>query len=126
LIGALMSEENAGMTNKPYLPDRGDIIWIQLDPRVGHEQSGNRPALVLSDQLLAARTGLIVMCPITSKPKGKPYEVQIESGKIKGAVLTIHVRSVDYAARQTSFINKAPGSVLDEAVEKTSLLIKVN
>jgi mRNA interferase MazF len=111
------------MTSKPYTPDRGDILWLQLNPRTGHEQSGRRPVLVLSRQLLASRTGLIVICPITSKPKGKPYEVAINSGKIQGAVLTIHVRSVDYQARETAFIMKAPEPVLREATEKATMLV---
>lgn len=123
-IGVTMSEERGGMTSKTYVPERGDLIWLNLDPRMGHEQSGHRPAIVLSEQLLAVRTGLIVICPITSKPQGKPYEVAVESGKVKGAVLTIHVRSIDFAERQAAFINKAPRSVLDEAVEKASLLIR--
>jgi mRNA interferase MazF len=74
--------------------------------------------------LLASRTGLVVICPITSKPKGKPYEVDINSGKIQGAVLTIHVRSVDYRAREVAFIMRAPESVLREATEKAALLIR--
>ncbi len=111
------------MTSNPYIPDRGDILWLQLDPRTAHEQSGRRPVLVLSRELLAARTGLVVICPITSKPKDKPYEVAINSGKIQGAILTIHVRSVDYQARETAFIMKAPKSVLREATEKATLLI---
>ena len=124
--GVLTLAENGGMTSKDYLPTRGDIIWLQLDPRVGHEQSGRRPVLVLSHELLASRTGLVVTCPITSKPRGKPYEVNIDSGKIKGAVLPIHVRSVDYRAREMAFIMRAPVAVLRETTEKVGLLVSGN
>ena len=111
------------MVSKPYVPNRGDFVWLQLDPRVGHEQSGRRPALVLSRRLLAEKTGLMVICPITSKPKGMPYEIAVTSTRITGAILALHVRSVDYVAWETAFIATAPASVLAEATQKAGLLI---
>jgi mRNA interferase MazF len=121
--GVQMWAKNGGMTSKEYLPSRGDIIWLQLDPRVGHEQSGRRPVLVLSHELLASKAGLVITCPITSKPKGRSYEVKVNSGKINGAILPIHIRSVGYRAREIAFIMRAPESVLQETVEKVALLI---
>ncbi len=89
-----------------YSPEPGDIVWLSLDPRTGHEQSGHRPALVISPKLLVERTGLAVICPITSKVKGLPYEVVLKRTKTKGAVLPIHLRSVDVLARHAKFIEK--------------------
>src|SRR5437588_5304998 len=105
------------MNKIPYIPNRGDIIWLILDPRVGHEQSGRRPALVLSPQIFTERTGLAVVCPITSKIKGLPFEIALKRTKTKGAILPIHVRSVDVTARKCSFIEKAPISILNRTAQ---------
>lgn len=96
------------MTNTDYVPERGDIVWMVLDPRVGHEQSGRRPVIVLSPKELAVHTNLAVICPITSKIKGLPYEIELKGLKTNGAILPFHVRSVDITARKTKFIEKAP------------------
>ena len=106
-----------------YIPDRGDFVWLQLDPQLGHEQSGRRPALILSRKLMAEKTGLVVMCPITSKPKGRPNEVAVSTSRINGAILPIHVRSIDYRARVTAFIARAPDEVLAETSAKVALLV---
>jgi mRNA interferase MazF len=100
------------MADAGYLPHAGDIIWLDLDPRTGHEQSGHRPCLVLSDKLYTERTGLAVVCPITSKVKGLPFEVHLGGTKTAGAVLPIHVRSVDVHARHARLIERAPQPVL--------------
>ena len=100
------------MTSTRYLPDSGDIIWLNLNPRTGHEQSGRRPSLVLSSRQYSEHTGLAVVCPITSKIKGLPFEILIEGTKTSGAVLPIHVRSVDIQARQARFIESSPSDVL--------------
>lgn len=101
------------MTNTVYVPERGDIVWMVLDPRVGHEQSGRRPVIVLSPIIFAKHTNLAVICPITSKIKSLPYEIALEGLKTKGVILPIHVRSVDITARETKFIEKAPQYILD-------------
>lgn len=111
------------MSKEPYVPDRGDLIWIILDPRVGHEQSGRRPAIVLSKRLFTERTSLAAICPITSKVKGLPFEIRVKSESIDGAVLPIHLRTVDVLARKSQFIEKAPASVLRQVTEAVSLLI---
>jgi mRNA interferase MazF len=114
---------NDGTMSDPYIPERGDFVWLQLDPKLGHEQSGRRPALILSRKLMAEKTGLVVMCPITSKPKGRPNEVAVSTARINGAILPIHVRSIDYRARETAFIARAPEEVLAETSAKVALLV---
>jgi mRNA interferase MazF len=111
------------MSKDPYIPDRGDFIWVILDPRVGHEQSGRRPAIVLSRRLFTERTGLSVICPITSKVKGLPFEIKVKSKDIDGAILPIHLRTVDVVARKAQFISKASPSILQKAAEAVQLLI---
>jgi mRNA interferase MazF len=111
------------MNSVAYTPERGDIIWLVFDPRTGHEQSGRRPALVLSHKLLTERTGLAVVCPITSKVKGLPFEVAVKAGKIDGAVLPIHVRSVDVHAREAAFIDRAPAGVVAKVYASVEAMI---
>jgi mRNA interferase MazF len=111
------------MNKEPYLPDRGDYIWLILDPRVGHEQSGRRPAVVLSRRLFTERTGLAVICPITSNVKGLPFEIRIKSAIIDGSALPIHVRTVDVIARKSQFIGKASKGTLEKVTDAVSLLI---
>ena len=111
------------MNKTTYLPDRGDIIWLVLDPRTGHEQSGRRPVLVLSPRLFAQRTNLAVVCPITSKVKGLPFEIPLKDTQTSGAVLPIHVRSVDVSARKARFIEKVPSAILARTTRSVEAMI---
>ncbi|MFI5271009.1 MAG: type II toxin-antitoxin system PemK/MazF family toxin [Candidatus Saccharimonadales bacterium] len=105
------------MTSTDYVPERGDIVWMILDPRIGHEQSGRRPVIVLSQRELAEHTNLAVICPITSKIKGLPYEIVLKGLKTNGAILPFHVRSVDVSSRKTKFIEKAPDALVAKTVK---------
>jgi mRNA interferase MazF len=111
------------MSKTPYIPDRGDIVWLVLDPRVGHEQSGRRPALVLSPKTFTEHTGLAVICPITSKIKGLPFEIIVKQTKSDGAILPIHIRSVDVVARKCSLIEKVSKTVLDRTEQSIKAMI---
>ena len=78
-------------------PDRGDLVWLEFDPHAGHEQAGRRPAFVVSPRLHNERAGLALVCPITTKPKGSPFEVEVKgSGLIGGCILADQIKSVDY------------------------------
>lgn len=120
-IGAVKSVMNA-LPKRVYLPDRGDVIWIVLDPRVGHEQSGRRPALVLSPRIFTEKTGLSIVCPITSTVRGFDYEVPFSNGDLKGAILPNHIRSVDVLARKVQFIERAPRIITDTVTEYVQLM----
>ncbi|HUA13573.1 MAG TPA: type II toxin-antitoxin system PemK/MazF family toxin [Candidatus Sulfotelmatobacter sp.] len=111
------------MTDADYVPERGDIVWMVLEPRVGHEQSGRRPVLVLSPKELARHTNLAVICPITSKIIGLPQEVELTKTKTKGAILPFHVRSVDFRSRRAKYIEKAPTYILEKAVKGVQNII---
>ena len=106
-----------------YTPDRGDVIWLNFTPQAGHEQKGMRPALVLSPQQYNKKTGLAVCCPITSNVKGYPFEVVISGKKIKGAVLSDHLKNLDWKMRKAKLIEKASSSVINECAAKISALI---
>ena len=109
----------------PYVPDRGDLVWLDFDPQAGHEQSGKRPAIILSPSKYNARIGLCVVCPITSKEKGYPFEVQINGRRISGVILSDHIKNLDWKVRDIRFIEKASSSVLELVVENIQLLIRL-
>ena len=105
-------------------PERGDLVWISLTPQAGHEQAGRRPALVVSPVEYNARVGLALMCPITTRVKGYPFEVALPDGLgISGVVLADQVKSLDWRARQAEVAATAPGALTAEVLAKlTSLL----
>ncbi len=80
-----------------YIPKRGDIVWLNLTPQSGREQSGRRPVLVLSPKSYNQKVGLALICPITNQAKGYAFEVEITRGlRIKGVILSDHVKSADW------------------------------
>ncbi len=82
-----------------YIPDSGDIVWLQFDPQAGHEQAGHSPALVLSPASYNGKTSLMLCCPMTTRTKGYPFEVSI-AGKTASAVLADQVKNLDWRARK--------------------------
>ena len=106
-----------------YIPDRGDIIWLNFTPQAGHEQKGTRPALILSPKKYNEKTGLAVCCPITSHIKEYPFEVMVQGKKIEGAILCDHLKNLDWKARKAKFIEKANKTVMAECIAKISVLI---
>lgn len=107
-----------------YIPSRGDIVWITLNPQAGHEQAGRRPALVLSPSVYNDKVGLAILCPITSQVKNYPFEVLIPDGlTIGGAILSDQVKSLDWRARQAEFVCKIPTTTVDEVLQKLGTLI---
>lgn len=95
-----------------YVPDRGDLVWIGLDPTQGHEQQGRRPALVLSPKVYNQKAGLALMCPLTSRVKGYPFEVLVQTGGIEGVLLTDQIRSLDWRARGVEKIETASPQIV--------------
>jgi mRNA interferase MazF len=107
-----------------YVPDSGDIIKIDFDPRIGHEQGGWRPALVLSPKLYNEKTGLAVVVPITNQAKGYTFEVPLPPEiKITGVVLADAVKNVDWRARNAKYADTSPLEVLKAVQERLMLLL---
>ena len=105
-------------------PDRGDVVWITLNPQAGQEQAGRRPSLVVSPLSYNGKVGLAVLCPITSQVKGYPFEVLIPPGlKVSGAVLADQVKSLDWRARRSEFLCRLPRRTTVEVLEKLGALI---
>lgn len=107
-----------------YVPDRGDIVWLQFDPQAGHEQAGHRPAVVLSPREYNQKSGLALFCPITSRLKGYPFEVRLpEDLPVEGAVLCDQIKSLDWSARRSRLAVKLPNPVLDDIMAKIRALL---
>ncbi len=111
------------MVAKSYVPNKGDIVWLEFDPQLGHEQKGKRPALVLSPLAYNEKVGLALFCPITSQEKGYPFEVKISGKTICGVVLSDQIKSLDWKSRKAKFAAKAKNSELIEVIEKIKTLI---
>lgn len=107
-----------------YVPSRGDVVWVSLSPHAGHEQAGRRPALIVSPATYNGKVGLAVLCPITSRVKGYPFEVGVPPGlPVAGAVLSDQVKSLDWRARRARFICRLPASATRDVLEKLGTLL---
>jgi mRNA interferase MazF len=96
------------------VPDRGDIVWLTFDPQAGHEQAGRRPALVLSPASYNDKVGLALMCPITSRSKGYPFEVHLPADlSVTGVILADQVKNLDWRARRATVAGTVPLSVVE-------------
>lgn len=112
------------MVEGEYVPDRGDIVWLDFTPQVGHEQAGRRPAFVISTREFSERSRIGIFCPITSRPKGFPFEVALPpSGSITGVILVDHIKSLDWQARHARFVTTAKPRTLTDVFGKLSALI---
>src|SRR4030042_4662464 len=95
--------------SRTYVPQCGELVWITLNPQAGHEQAGRRPAVVLSPRSYNSKTGLAILCPITSQIKNYPFEVLLPSGlPVRGAILSDQVKSLDWRARNIELVCVPP------------------
>lgn len=112
------------MVNKIYIPERGDIVWLDFNQQLGHEQRGRRPALTVSFKAYNEKIGLALFCPITSKVKGYPFEVELELKKIRGSVVSDQIKSLDWRERNIEFIEKIGDKKMEEVIEKIEAIIR--
>jgi mRNA interferase MazF len=108
-----------------YVPERGDIIWIDFDPQVGTEIKKKRPALVISPSDYNKKTGRALLLPITSQIKGYPFEVVIKNQDIKGAILSDQIKNLDWIARKAKKITNASEVEVKETLKKLAVLIMI-
>lgn len=109
-----------------YIPRQGDICYVDFVPTKGHEQTGLRPALVISKSKFNKYTNMVVVCPITSNTKKffTHYEL-VDTRKVKGSVLCEHIRSIDFNARKLSFVEKVKKDELEEIIDIVSGIIEI-
>ncbi len=106
-----------------YVPERGDLVWINLNPQAGHEQAGHRPAIVLSPSLYN-RIGMMLCCPITSQIKGYPFEVAIRgTSKVRGVVLADQVKCLDWQTRGIRKVARVGDTTLQEVLAKLQAIL---
>jgi mRNA interferase MazF len=107
-----------------YVPERGDLVWLDFHPQSGHEQAGRRPAVVISPKVYNQKTGLAIFCPVTSRSKGYPFEVPVAPHlPVSGVVLTDQLRNLDWRARKVKFIARCATSCVEEILAKVSALL---
>ena len=107
-----------------YVPDRGEVIWLEFNPQSGHEQAGHRPALVISPKIYNSKTSLALVCPITSQVKNYGFEVAIPSGfTISGVVLADQIKNLDWNARNAKYVCTLPNDTVADVIEKIKTLL---
>lgn len=110
--------------SRTYVPRRDDVVWITLNPQSGYEQTGRRPALVLSPESYNRKTRLAIFCPVTNQIKGYPFEVLIPGGlSVTGAILSDQVKSLDWRARNSELICILPDESISEVFQKLGTLL---
>ncbi|MGD0432841.1 MAG: endoribonuclease MazF [Acetobacteraceae bacterium] len=110
------------MRQPGFVPDSGDVVWLEFDPQAGHEQAGHRPAVVLSPASYNGKTGLMICCPMTTRIKGYPFEVALAS-QPGSAVLSDQVKNLDWRARRASRKGKVSDPELRQIRGKLRALI---
>ena len=105
-------------------PERGDVVWLQFNPQTGSEQAGHRPALVISPKSYNQRVGLALVCPITSRIKGYPFEVELpREMEMEGAILCDQIKSLDWRIRSAKRIGSVPPPVMQEITARILALV---
>ena len=107
-----------------FVPEAGDFVWLTFDPQAGREQAGRRPALVLSPRMYNAKSGLALVCPITSQTKGYPFEVAVPAGSaVTGVILADHVKGIDWKACHAERLGHCTKEVIDEVRARLAPLV---
>lgn len=109
---------------KPWVPDSGEIVWLDFDPQAGHEQAGHRPALVVSSARYNGPRGMMLCCPMTTRIKGYPFEVVV-SAEPPSAILVDQIKSLDWRARKASRKGRVPAEVLADVRAKLKALLQI-
>ena len=109
----------------PYIPEAGDIVWLNFTPQTGHEQAGRRSVVVLSPSVYNSKTGLLVCVPITNQIKGYPFEVVLSGTEASGAALADQVKSLDWRSRQAQFKSKISDVEMQGIKAKVAALLSL-
>jgi len=113
------------MKSGDFVPQRGDVVWLNFTPQAGHEQRGKRPALVISPKIYNEKTSLCLCLPITSKVKNYPFEVALPKDfAIEGVILSDQLKSLDFQAREASYIATLPAEIIANVQENIKALIE--
>jgi mRNA interferase MazF len=108
---------------KKYIPERVDVVWVNFYPCSGHEKKGKRPAFVVSSKYYNQKSGLTLVCPITSQIKNYPFEVMLKGMNISGVILVDQIKNLDWNARKFAFVCKTSQALEKSVIDKLLLLI---
>ncbi|MDO8493412.1 MAG: type II toxin-antitoxin system PemK/MazF family toxin [bacterium] len=113
------------MVVKSYIPERGDLVWVDFGPvQKGHEQAGRRPSLVISPSLYNGKSGMVLLCPITSQAKGYAFEILLDHTLVKGVILADQIRTFSWKERGIKFIDHCNEGVVVAVQENLLALIQ--
>jgi mRNA interferase MazF len=110
---------------RAYVPEAGDVVWLEFDPQAGREQAGRRPAVVLTPEGYNKKTNLLVCCPLTTQIKGYPFEVLVEIDGVQSAILSDQVKSLDWKVRKAKYKNTVNPESLTEVRAKVKSLLSI-
>ncbi|WP_148210247.1 type II toxin-antitoxin system PemK/MazF family toxin [Candidatus Korobacter versatilis] len=108
-----------------YVPEAGDIVFLNFDPQVGREQAKRRPALVLTDLRYNRASGLAVVCPLTSKRKPYPFALPVTVDGVEGAVLVDQLKSMDWTGRRATFHSKITPALFKKVRQYVAVLLSL-
>jgi mRNA interferase MazF len=114
------------MVKAAYVPEVGDVIYLDFDPQAGREQAKRRPALVLTSRKYNKAAGLAIVCPLTSVIKPYPFALRVHIKGRDGCVLTDHVKSMDWQVRRAEFYDRVPSEILEQAQNLLGVLLGIN
>jgi len=123
--GDTLLVKSFGKKNNIYIPDVGDIGWLEFDnPPIGREQGYHRRAIIVSAMVYNRITSKAIAFPISTRVKGYRFEVPLPEGlDSRGVILSDDIKSVDWKAREFKFIEKAPEDVVLEVLARVKALI---
>jgi len=108
------------------VPMQGDIIKINLDPKQGHEQKGYRPYICLSHHLVSDYANIAIFAPISNTSRQYPLYVPLEETTSTGIVLLDQLVTIDYNARQWSYVETVGNDFLDALLKKVGVIFQSN
>lgn len=109
-----------------YIPEQGDIIFLEFDPRAGHEQKGRRPALVVSNNTFNSKTNMAMVCPVTNTARSFPLHIALDGRtSTTGVVMCEQAKTLDVSARNAVFKEKVPADIIEEVVDVLIGMIEI-
>jgi mRNA interferase MazF len=106
-----------------YLPEAGDLVWINFDPQAGREQTKNRPALVMTGSDFNSATGLLVVCPVTRTERPWRTRVALAGTATSGFVMIEQLKSIDWRARGAAFIERVPTPLFNDVKSRIATML---
>ncbi len=106
--------------------EQGDIIYLDFDPQIGHEQKGRRPAIIISNKICNSHCRLLMVCPISNTAKSHPFHIALDKRtQTTGQVLCDQCKMFDVESRNATRIEKVPQDILENIVDMVYAFIEI-